>query len=368
MKADIYIGVMSGTSLDGIDVAAVRIDEKLSFIKAQCFTIPEKVRQDILGLTQPADNEIEKLGRLDIELGHLFADSINQFLQSAPFDTRQIVAVGCHGQTVRHRPEAGFTLQIGDPNTIAETTKLTVTADFRRRDIAAGGQGAPLVPAFHNNVFRSADKNRIILNIGGMSNITLLPADNSKAVTGYDTGPGNILLDAWINKDCGASYDKAGQWAASGQVNQELLQQLLSLPFFTEAPPKSTGREQFHLDWLEQVIHNSHQHVSAVDIQATLLELTAQSIAAAINAENLTKPELYICGGGVHNNVLTARLSSLVKHSHIGTTEELGLHPDWVEAAAFGWLAHQTIKHLPGNLPSVTGAAQERILGGIYQA
>ncbi|MGY8871335.1 MAG: anhydro-N-acetylmuramic acid kinase [Pseudomonadales bacterium] len=367
MKADIYIGVMSGTSLDGIDVAAVRIDEQLSFIKAQCFTIPEKVRQDILGLTQPTDNEIEKLGRLDIELGRLFADSINQFLQSVPFDTRQIVAVGCHGQTVRHRPEAGFTLQIGDPNTIAEITKLTVTADFRRRDIAAGGQGAPLVPAFHNNVFRSADKNRIILNIGGMSNITLLPADNSKTVTGYDTGPGNILLDAWINKHCGASYDKAGEWAASGQANQELLQQLLNLPFFTEAPPKSTGREQFHLDWLEQVIHN-HQQISAVDIQATLLELTARSIADAINVENLVNPELYICGGGVHNNALTARLSSLVKHSHIGTTEELGLHPDWVEAAAFGWLAHQTIKQLSGNLPSVTGAAQERILGGIYQA
>lgn len=368
MKADIYIGVMSGTSLDGIDVAAVRIDKQLSFIKAQCFTIPEKVRQDILELTQPTDNEIERLGRLDIKLGRLFADSINQFLQSAPFDTSQIAAVGCHGQTVRHRPEAGFTLQIGDPNTIAEITKLTVTADFRRRDIAAGGQGAPLVPAFHNNVFRSADKNRIILNIGGMSNITLLPADNSKTVTGYDTGPGNILLDAWINKHCGASYDKAGEWADSGQVNHELLQQLLRLTFFTEAPPKSTGREQFHLDWLEQVIRSNHQRISAVDVQATLLELTAQSIADAVNAENVANLELYICGGGVHNNALTARLSSLVKHSYIGTTEELGLHPDWVEAAAFGWLAHQTIKKLSGNLPSVTGAAQERVLGGIYQA
>jgi anhydro-N-acetylmuramic acid kinase len=368
MKADIYIGVMSGTSLDGIDIAAVRINDQFSFIAAQCFTIPEKIRQDILGLTQPSENEIEKLGRLDIVLGRLFADSINQFLQSAPFDTNQIVAIGCHGQTVRHRPDAGFTLQIGDPNTIAEMTKLTVAADFRRRDIAAGGQGAPLVPAFHNNVFRSAAKNRVILNIGGMSNLTLLPVDTSKAVTGYDTGPGNILLDAWIHKHCGASYDKAGEWAASGKVNQELLQQLLSFPFFTEAPPKSTGREQFHLDWLEQVIHSNHQEISAVDVQATLLELTAQSIADAINAEMLANPALYICGGGVHNKALTARLSSLVKHSHIGTTEELGLHPDWVEAAAFGWLAHQTINQLSGNLPSVTGATQERILGGIYQA
>lgn len=368
MKADIYIGVMSGTSLDGIDVAAVRINDQLSFIKAQCFTIPEGIRQQILELTQSADNEIEKLGRLDIELGRLFADSVNTFLQSASLDMGQIAAVGCHGQTVRHRPEAGFTLQIGDPNTIAEITKLTVAADFRRRDIAAGGQGAPLVPAFHNNVFRCADKNRVILNIGGMSNITLLPADTSKAVTGYDTGPGNILLDAWINKHCGANYDKAGAWAASGHVNQALLKRLLSLPFFTEAAPKSTGREQFHLDWLEQIIHTSHQKISAVDIQATLLELTAHSIADAVNAENLVNLELYICGGGVHNSALTARLNSLVKHSHMGTTEELGLHPDWVEAAAFGWLAHQTINQLSGNLPSVTGAAQERILGGIYQA
>jgi anhydro-N-acetylmuramic acid kinase len=368
MKPDIYIGVMSGTSLDGIDVAAVRINDQFSFLAAQCIDIPADLRQQILALTQAADNEIERMGRLDIDLGKLFAESINQLIKTAHIDSKQIAAIGCHGQTIRHRPEAGFTLQIGDPNTITEITGLTTIADFRRRDLANGGQGAPLVPAFHNCIFRSAEKNRVILNIGGMSNITVLRAKTASFVIGYDTGPGNVLLDAWINKHSGTPYDKAGQWAHSGQHDQKLLQALLSLPFFTEAPPKSTGREQFNLDWLERVISDNDFRISPVDIQATLLEMAARSIADAINAENLSDPELYICGGGVHNHALIQRLSELIHTTRITTTEELGLHPDWVEASAFAWLAHQTLNQLTGNLPSVTGATQERILGGIYQA
>ena len=368
MKPDIYIGVMSGTSLDGVDVAAIRINDQFKFLAAECIQIPDNLRQQILTLTQPADNEIETMGRLDIALGQLFADSVNQLINTSQIDIKQVAAIGCHGQTIRHRPEAGFTLQIGDPNTIAEQTTLTTIADFRRRDIANGGQGAPLVPAFHNNVFRSTDKNRVILNIGGMANITILPADPSSLVTGYDTGPGNILLDAWIYQHSGVRYDKAGNWASLGTVHTELLEYLQNLPFFIEPPPKSTGREQFHLGWIKQVIQNNKFQIEVVDIQATLLELTARSIADAINAEKLADPELYICGGGVHNLTLIKRLRELTNTAHIGTTEELGLHPDWVEASAFAWLAHQTLNQLTGNLPSVTGAMQEKILGGIYQA
>lgn len=368
MTPDIYIGVMSGTSLDGIDVAAIRINDQFSFLAADCIKIPENLRQQILMLTQPGNNEIEQMGRLDIALGKLFASAVNQLIHCQNIDTKNIAAIGCHGQTIRHRPEAGFTLQIGDPNTVAEQTGLTTIADFRRRDLANGGQGAPLVPAFHNNVFRSTESDRVILNIGGMANITVLPANTSLAVTGYDTGPGNILSDAWIYEHSGASFDEDGNWARAGAVNTELLQHLLNLPFFTEAAPKSTGREQFHIGWIKQIIRENKLQIVAADVQATLLELTARSIADAINTQRLADPELYICGGGVHNNTLIERLRELTNATHITTTEALGLHPDWVEASAFAWLAHQTLNQLTGNLPSVTGSTAEKILGGIYQA
>lgn len=368
MTPDIYIGVMSGTSLDGIDVAAIRINDQFSFLAADCVKLPEDLRQQILMLTQPGNNEIELMGRVDNALGKLFADAVKQLIRNADIDLTAIAAVGCHGQTIRHRPEAGFTLQIGDPNTIAEQTGLTTIADFRRRDLANGGQGAPLVPAFHNKMFRSVKTNRVILNIGGMANITVLPVNPSSLVTGFDTGPGNILSDAWIHEHSGASFDKDGNWARTGAVNQELLQHLLNLPFFSEAAPKSTGREQFHIDWIKQVIQENKLQVVAADVQATLLELTACTIADAFNAQRLADPELYICGGGVHNSALVQRLHELTNAVHVATTEELGLHPDWVEASAFAWLAHQTLNQLTGNLPSVTGAAHERILGGIYQA
>ncbi len=368
MTPDIYIGVMSGTSLDGIDVAAIRINEQFSFLAADCIKIPEDLRQQILMLTQPGNNEIEQMGRLDIALGKLFATAVNQLIHKNSIDRKSIAAIGCHGQTIRHRPEAGFTLQIGDPNTVAEQTGLTTVADFRRRDLANGGQGAPLVPAFHNNLFRSAESDRVILNIGGMANITVLPATPSSLVTGFDTGPGNILSDAWIYGHSGASFDQNGNWARAGAVNKTLLQHLLSLPFFSEAAPKSTGREQFHIGWIQQVIQENKLQIAAADVQATLLELTACSIADAINSQHLADPELYICGGGVHNSTLIERLHELTNTTHIATTEKLALHPDWVEASAFAWLAHQTLNQLSGNLPSVTGSKDERILGGIYQA
>ena len=366
-QAGIYIGVMSGTSLDGIDVAVVQLGQELKLIGAKCYPIPNETKTAILGLTQPGDDEIERLGKLDIELARLFAAAINHTLHDLNLNRSEILAVGSHGQTIRHRPKTGFSLQAGDPNLIAAQTNIKVIADFRRKDLAYGGEGAPLVPAFHADQFKSYHTSRVILNIGGMSNITVLPTQGE--VRGYDTGPGNVLLDAWCYRHRGVPYDQAGAWAASGICNASLLEKLMSLPFFHEAPPKSTGREQFNIEWLEHMLNQSADYqLSPADIQATLLELTARSISDAITSEKHNAPEIYICGGGAHNTALVQRLKQLLEPSSIATTESLGMHPDWVEAAAFAWLAYRALNGLSGNLPSVTGASKETILGGIYQA
>lgn len=366
--AAIYIGLMSGTSLDGIDAVAAQFTPEFKLLGSCSVELPAPLRERILALCTPDADEIDRMGSLDRDLAEAFADAALQLTSTLDLPKAQIAAIGSHGQTIRHRPELGFTLQIGDPNLIAESTSITTVADFRRRDMAVGGQGAPLVPAFHKALFQTADCTRVIVNIGGMANITLLPADPSVRVTGYDTGPGNVLLDAWIEKHQQRSYDANGEWAASGRVNYSLLAQLLSLPYFRAEPPKSTGREQFNLAWLEQQLDSCSEEISPQDVQATLLELTARTIADEIDTHDLSSAEIYLCGGGSHNQTLKARLQALLAPHQVETTTALKLDPDWVEAAAFAWLAYRTLNRMSGNLPDVTGASGERILGAIYPA
>lgn len=366
MSAAIYIGLMSGTSLDSIDAVAVRFEPSFELLACHSEPIPAAIDRRIHSMLNPGENEIERLGRLDLELGELFATAALNLIKNHALDTTKIAAIGSHGQTIRHRPEAHFTLQIGDANVIAERTGITTVADFRRRDMAAGGQGAPLVPAFHNALFRSTDHNRILINVGGMANITLLQADPAQPVLGYDTGPGNVLMDSWIQLHHQSSYDCDGQWAASGHVIPTLLENMLALPFFSETPPKSTGREQFNNLWLRQMVRTLDSEPRPVDVQATLLDLTAISIADAILAHQWPEAEVYLCGGGSHNLRLKNRLGFLLKPHTLATTAELGLDPDWVEAAAFAWLAYRTLAQQSGNVPAVTGAAGYRPLGAIH--
>jgi anhydro-N-acetylmuramic acid kinase len=362
-----YIGLMSGTSVDGIDAALVSIPvgSQLSLLATHQHPFPTAVRAAIQALMQPGPNEIEREGELDVQLGRLFADAAKLLLTKAGVSVSSIRAIGSHGQTIRHRPHAAhpFTRQIGNPSVIAEETGITTVADFRARDLAAGGEGAPLVPAFHNWLFRKPGVNRAIVNLGGIANITWLPATENSAVLGFDTGPGNTLLDQWVGRHRNAPYDRDGAWAASGHVQQDLLARLLADEYFAKAPPKSTGREHFNLAWLEQ---NLTGKLAPENTQATLAELTATSIAQGINSLPDRIGEIYVCGGGSHNRHLLARLGALLPGIPVVTTEALGLDPDWVEAAAFAWLAHQTLAGHAGNLPSVTGARHPVLLGGIY--
>jgi anhydro-N-acetylmuramic acid kinase len=286
-------------------------------------------------------------------------------LAEAGCQPAEIIAIGSHGQTIRHIPEGEYrtSFQIGDPNLIAELTGITTVADFRRRDMAAGGQGAPLVPAFHNQVFRASGINRVILNIGGIANITILPGDEEDPVSGFDTGPGNGLMDAWIFKHQGKQFDLNGEWAASGRVRPDLMDQMLADPYFSQAAPKSTGKEYFHLDWLKKHLPKK---AKAEDIQASLCELTAMTISQAIQQTAPATDEIYVCGGGAHNPHLIQRLNELHKPVNVTSTSELGLSPDWVEATCFAWLAKQTLHQQAANLPSVTGARHNVVLGGIY--
>ncbi|WP_428035182.1 anhydro-N-acetylmuramic acid kinase [Amphritea sp.] len=366
MNAPLYIGLMSGTSLDSIDAVAVRFEPAFELLACHSEPIPAAIHAATLTLFNPGDNEIERLGRLDLELAELFATAVENLIQLNAFEHQQIAAIGSHGQTIRHRPEAHFTLQIGDPNLIAERTGITTIGDFRRRDMAAGGQGAPLVPAFHNALFRHPEHNRVLVNIGGMANLTILEAAGDKPVLGYDTGPGNVLMDSWIMQHKSESYDRDGRWAATGKVLPALLEKLLALPYFSEAPPKSTGREQFNCDWIAQMVASLDSQPQPEDVQATLLELTAVSIADAIKSHQLKDLQVFLCGGGSHNSLLKTRLTQLLKPHSLSTTAELSLDPDWVEAAAFAWLAYRTLKRMSGNVPEVTGAAGYRPLGAIY--
>lgn len=367
-----YVGLMSGTSVDGVDAVVVEMDTQArpAILAARCLPMPPALRERILALSSPGDGEVDRLGVLDVELGRLFAGAALQVIADAGLQPRDVRAIGSHGQTVRHRAAhvaTPFTLQIGDPNTIAELTGITTVADFRRRDIAAGGQGAPLVPAFHAAMFRLPDRDRVVANIGGMANLTVLPAAQGEApVRGFDTGPGNVLMDAWHDLHRGSPVDHDGRWARGGRIDEALLDAMLADPFLATAPPKSTGREHFDLAWLQARLAGLGHPVAPRDVQATLVEFTARSVAEATLSWGTRSGDLFLCGGGAHNGFLRERLAAALPDHRVATTAELGIDPDMVEAMAFAWLASRTLAGLPGNLPAVTGASRPVVLGGIY--
>lgn len=364
-SADLYIGLMSGTSLDGIDAGLVDFsNNKTQVIAFHYQAFSTDIRRKIHKLSQPNQAVLlEEYGAIDAELGQLFAEATLALLDNANIPASEIQAIGSHGQTVYHAPNGsfGFSLQIGDPNRIAEITGITTISDFRRRDIAVGGQGAPLVPAFHRAAFRDPTQTTTVLNIGGIANITVL---SDQPVLGFDTGPGNTLMDYWCQQNLGKICDDNGNWARKGKVNPELLSYLLDDVYFRQAPPKSTGKEYFSPAWLEQKI-TPFLASKPEDIQATLCRFSADSIADAIMNHAADSKQVLVCGGGVHNQQLMAMLRGNLPMP-ILSTAEYGIDPDHVEAIAFAWLARQTLQHNPGNLCSVTGAKTPVVLGGIY--
>lgn len=371
----LYIGLMSGTSADSIDAALVDFNAETPMLLASHnidlahVTLPNQtsVKTEIQALATPGENEIHRMNQLDRILGQQFAQAANELLVKAELSADQITAIGSHGQTIRHFPSSKdmtYSVQVGDPNRIAELTGITTVADFRRRDIALGGQGAPLVPAFHRAIFEKPEVSRAIVNIGGVANITLLTGNHSPLL-GYDTGPGNGLMDKWIKQHRQLDYDENGQWAAQGNVIQPLLRAFMTAPYFAEQHPKSTGPELFNMDWLNQHLNN-FPTASPVDVQATLLELTAKTIAQALTNHTPAPNQIFFCGGGTYNRALMQRLETLLHPAQVATTELLGVPPEWVEAMAFAWLAKQTLEGKAGNAPTVTGAREQAILGAIY--
>lgn len=364
----LYVGTMSGTSMDGVDAVLVDFSGPQPHILAHHqIAIPDTLRAVLRHATQPqAGLALAEYAALDTAMGRLIATTVVELLKVSETRADVVHAIGSHGQTIFHAPvEPTLTsIQIGNPNIVAQLTGITTVADFRRRDIAAGGQGAPLVPAFHRHIFASNTENRVIVNIGGIANITVLARDGD-GVLGFDTGPGNCFLDLWCERIKGAKYDDQGRWARGGRPNQALLQAMLADPFMTQAPPKSTGKEYFHAQWLTH--HLGRSHDTDDNIQATLTELTARSIADAIARWAPATDTVFVCGGGAHNAFLMERLETLSRRP-VATTAKLGVEPTWVEATAFAWLAQQTMARKPGNLTSVTGAARPVVLGGIYYA
>jgi anhydro-N-acetylmuramic acid kinase len=361
--ANLHIGIMSGTSLDGVDAALVSFENGTCQLKeTQFLAYPDTLKAELLALHEPQHNELEAACILGCRLARLYADTVNQLLKKAKVNAADITAIGCHGQTIRHRPEQEFTLQIGNNALLAELTNISVVGDFRSRDIAAGGQGAPLVPAFHQAIFGSTKVNRAIVNIGGIANITYLGKNGS--VLGFDTGPGNMLLDSWCKLKTGKDYDKNGDWAATGVVIDSLLTNMIAEPYFALPPPKSTGRDLFNDHWLKQ--HQLYPHLRPQDLARTLLALTAYTIADSIMTDCNDTDEVYVCGGGAHNTLLINTLNAALGNTQVKPTNVLGIDVDWVEAVAFAWLAKQTIENQPSNLPAVTGAKGLRVLGAVF--
>ncbi len=358
-----YIGIMSGTSLDGIDVVAVEFCEAAPpVLLGHCYLpYDDPLRSELLALNSPGDNELERCALAGNALSRLYAAAVGKLLAQSGLQSRQIHAIGCHGQTVRHRPELGYTVQLVNPSLLAELCGIQVAADFRSRDIAAGGQGAPLVPAFHAALFRHPAIHRVVANIGGIANLTDLPPDGR--IHGFDCGPGNLLMDHWAARHLGTAYDNGGEWALSGNVIPKLLSSMLADPFFATPPPKSTGRDLFNPSWLQKHVSTLHR---PADVQATLLDLTAHAIADAIATHCHGARELYLCGGGARNTALVQRLKFLLPEMTMTATDTLGVPVDQVEALAFAWLAKQTLNGEAGNLPEVTGAKGLRILGALY--
>lgn len=366
-QPELYIGLMSGTSLDGIDAVLVESGQGASaatrLIGKSYLPYPDDLKQTLLALHTPAPDELHQTQLTANRLARLYAQAVGMLLADTGHAPAQIAAIGCHGQTIRHRPEHGYTLQIGNSALLAELTGISVVSDFRSRDISAGGQGAPLVPAFHDRVLRHPELHRVIVNIGGISNLTDLPPHGITA--GFDCGPGNLLMDAWCMRHRGEPYDANGAWAASGNVLPELLERLLAEPFFALPPPKSSGRDLFNMDWLHQRLTGNE---AAADVQATLLELTCRSIADSVRQQFPGAQEIYVCGGGARNAALMKRLAALLPDCQVQTTQAVGVDADYLEAIAFAWLAEQALTGNPANLPAVTGARHLCVLGAIYPA
>ncbi|NVJ59728.1 MAG: anhydro-N-acetylmuramic acid kinase [Gammaproteobacteria bacterium] len=370
---NIFIGLISGTSADGIDAIAAQIsNDTFEYLGGKTFNYSEKTREEILELSQPAaslgSQRIDRLGHLDHKVGLAFAQAAQQLCSELNIELSQVKAIGSHGQTIRHRPQGmdHFSLQIGDPNVIAFHTGCTSIADFRRMDMAAGGQGAPLVPLFHQWLLGSNDQNRVILNLGGIANITWLPR-NAGQVMGFDTGPASALLDYWINKHLGKAYDENGNWAASGLVHQELLKHMLADPYFKMPAPKSTGREYFDAKWLEQKLKGADP-AAPEDIQATLAELSAITIGDHISRLPASCDQLLVCGGGFHNAHLIQRIKKQIGSTPCDALSDLGVPSDFIEATTFAWLAHQRLSENRLDYRSVTGAERPVLMGNIFRA
>jgi anhydro-N-acetylmuramic acid kinase len=361
-----FIGLISGTSIDAVDCALVSFTGGTPSLEAtyQQQYSPQ-LRENVFKLCEQAQVPLTLLGETDVAVGSTFAEGVKALLSQAGLDSSQVTAIGSHGQTVFHHPESAlpFTLQIGDPNTIAWRTGITTVADFRRKDMAAGGQGAPLAPLFHQFLFSDSNISRVVVNLGGIANISVI-AEGFEGI-GFDTGPANVLMDYWIHKHKNLAVDNQGKWGASGTVSSPLLELLLDDAYFSQPEPKSTGREYFNGSWLENRLATITEPLSPEDVQATLLDLTATTVATEIENQ-LCPDEVYLCGGGAHNLALVNRLTQLLSESKVLTTEALNLSPDWVEAVLFAWLAKQRIKGIPVDSRAITGASDPVILGGVY--
>ncbi|MFT4937195.1 MAG: anhydro-N-acetylmuramic acid kinase [Paraglaciecola sp.] len=363
--SQLYLGLMSGTSMDGVDAALVDFSGlHPRLIDCQTYPYPPQLLSELHQLCSPSKNEIVLMGRADRAVAEIFAEAVLNLLKANYIRPDQITAIGSHGQTIRHMPHGkhAFSLQIGDPNTLSCLTGINVVADFRRKDIALDGQGAPLVPAFHQAVFAADDQTRVVLNIGGISNITYLPADKNKAVLGFDTGPGNTLMDAWCLKHTGQKFDLKGAWAAKSSADADLFAVLYGHPYFKQSAPKSTGREVFNLEWLEKKLAEHPLRLRAESVQSTLVLLTCRTIA-----EQITKlsdvTQVFVCGGGSQNEFLMECLENELHECELSTTDALGIPADAVEAMAFAWLAYAHINAIEGNIPTVTGARKAAVLG-----
>jgi len=360
---------MSGTSMDGVDAGLLLASSDFVLERGITYPLPRELHGRLLRLVEhPTHVSLDEIGQLDTALGICFSAAVAELLRQCDLNATDITAIGSHGQTIRHGPSAAYpySMQVADANVIAAKTGITTVADFRRRDIALGGHGAPLAPAFHQAIFSHPEEERVVVNIGGMSNITALHADGT--VSGHDTGPGNVLMDAWAQQHHNQPFDDKGKWARQAVISRELLQLLKSEEFFGRPPPKSTGRELFNLSWLTGHLLSMDAAPDPADVQTTLCELTASSIAESIHDYAPGATRCLVCGGGARNDFLMERLAALLPQCVVESSEQHGIAPEWVEAAAFAWLAMQTLTGRAGNVPDVTGASKQAILGAIYSA